>query len=286
MDLRETMLLALVLISIGALAYAGLQTTRRQRHLLRVDAQMFHVTHRGARENIRPFPPRFRLLPAVFVLLSTGFVYQFTSLPLAYVIALGLMIGVLSYQAESLLADRRLHTIESQLGDAIDLMVGALHAGVSLPRSLEVAFRETPQPLHGYLQETIGRIRLGDDPPTAVNDLARRVPLETFQLFSLTVSAQWWAGGSMARTLSTVGRTIRDRIELTRRIRAQGTEAKASVMAILAVTYAITLIVWQANPDPVESFLSSALGSNLAAGAICLQAIGIVWISKMSNLRF
>ena len=90
----------------------------------------------------------------------------------------------------------------------------------------------------------------------------------------------------MARTLSTVGRTIRDRIELTRRIRGQGTEAKVSVMAILAVTYALTLIVWQANPDQVESFLSSAIGSNLAAAAVCLQALGIVWISKMSNLRF
>ena len=284
--MRETILFALVFVSVGALAYAGLQTTRRRQHLERVDAQMFHVTNQGARPHIRPFPPRFRLLPAVVVLLLTGSVYQFTSLPFAYVIASGLMTGVMIYQAESLLAHRRLHTIESQLGDAIDLMVGALQAGVSLPRSLEVAFRETPQPLHGYLQETIGRIRLGDDPPTAVNDLARRVPLETFQLFSLTVSAQWWAGGSMARTLSTVGRTIRDRIELTRRIQAQGTEAKASVMAILAVTYALTLIVWQANPDQVESFLSSTMGSNLAAAAICLQALGIAWISKMSNLRF
>ena len=284
--MRETVLLALVLISVGGVAYAGLQATRRRQHLERVDAQMVHDTPGGARPQIRPFPPRFHLLPAVVVLLLTGSVYQFTNLPLAYVIASGLMVGVLGYQAESLVAHRRLHTIESQLGEAIDLMVGALQAGVSLPRSLEVAFRETPQPLRGYLQETIGRIRLGDDPPTAVNDLARRVPLETFQLFSLTVSAQWWAGGSMARTLSTVGRTIRDRIELKRRIQAQGTEAKASVMAILAVTYALTLIVWQANPDPVESFLSSTVGSNLAAAAICLQAFGIAWISKMSNLRF
>ena len=286
MDWREAIFITLLLVTIGALAYTGFQVRSRRQSLQRVDEQMDQVAHRVVKQNIRPFPTRFRLLPAVFAILLTGSVYQFTSLPLAYGLAFGLMVGVLGYQAESLLAHRRLHTIESQLGDAIDLMVGALQAGASLPRSLEVAFRETTQPLHSYLQETIGRIRLGDDPPTAVNDLARRVPLETFQLFSLTLSAQWWAGGSMARTLSTVGRTIRDRIELTRRIQAQGAEAKASLMAVLAVTYAIAIIAWRANPDPVESFLSSPLGSNLAAGAICLQAFGILWISKMSNLRF
>ena len=47
-----------------------------------------------------------------------------------------------------------------------------------------------------------------------------RVPLETFRLFAAALTVHQEVGGSLAPTLATVGRIIRDRIELTRRIRS------------------------------------------------------------------
>jgi len=187
---------------------------------------------------------------------------------------------------ESLLAVRRLTRIEGQLSDAIDLMVGALQAGLSLPKALEVSLKESKVPLRRYLREVVTRVQLGEDPAIAIRDLGLYIPLETFQLFSLTLSAQWWTGGSLAYTLSTVGRTIRDRIELSRRIRTQGAEAKVSVIGILAISYLLAVIMWRANPDPIEQFLASTVGSNLAAGAIGLQAVGMIWIARMSQIKF
>jgi tight adherence protein B len=90
----------------------------------------------------------------------------------------------------------------------------------------------------------------------------------------------------MAQTLGAIGRTIRDRIELSRRVQAQAVEVHASVVGIMAISYAVTFIMWRANPDSLREFLSSTIGAFFAASAIVLQAVGIFWISKMSRVRF
>ena len=112
-------------------------------------------------------------------------------------------------------------------------MVGSLRAGASLLSAFESALRGVRSPLRPYFQEVAGRIRLGDDPRAAVSELPAHVPLETFRLFATSLSVHWEVGGSLATTLGTVGRTVRDRIELSRRVRAQGVEAHASVAVVL-----------------------------------------------------
>lgn len=232
------------------------------------------------------FPPRYRIVPVCLgVGVSVG-LYYFVGLSLPFAGAAGLMVGVLGFLLESIMAGKRLSRIETQLADSIDLMVGALQAGLSLPKALDTARQESAAPLRPYLDNLVRKIRLGENPAAAVRELGERVPLETFQLFSLTLSAQWWTGGSLAPTLSVVGRTIRDRIELSRRIRTQAVEAKASVIGVLAISYVLTFIMWRANPRPLENFFNSDIGSLLAGAAIGLQALGIVWINRISQVKF
>ena len=80
-------------------------------------------------------------------------------------------------------------------------MVGALGAGASVADAMENAMREPASPLRPQLEEVIGRIRLGDDPPAAYRGLAQRVPLETFLLFCSALAVQSETGGSLAPTL-------------------------------------------------------------------------------------
>ncbi|GJL70677.1 MAG: pilus assembly protein TadB [Nitrospirales bacterium] len=232
------------------------------------------------------FPPRYQIIPACLgVGVSVGLFY-FAEFSAPFAGAAGLMVGVLGFLLESIIAGKRLARIETQLADSIDLLMGALQAGLSLPKALDTARQESAAPLRPYLDNLVRKIRLGENPASAVRELGERVPLETFQLFSLTLSAQWWTGGSLAPTLSVVGRTIRDRIELSRRIRTQAVEAKASVIGVLVISYVLTFIMWRANPRPLENFFNSDIGSLLAGAAIGLQALGIVWINRISQVKF
>lgn len=232
------------------------------------------------------YPPRHRLIPALVGIFAGLGLWYGADLPLPVAGATGVLVGVVGYLVESIVAGKRLTRIETQLAEAIDLMVGALQAGLSLSRALETARQESALPLRKYLDNLVRKIRLGEDPASAVRELGEAISLETFQLFSLTLSAQWWTGGSLASTLAAVGRTIRDRIELSRRIRTQGVEAKASIIGVLAISYALTLIMWRANPEPIENFFVSDIGATLAGAAMGLQAVGILWINRISQVKF
>ncbi len=114
----------------------------------------------------------------------------------------------------------------------------------------------------------------------------QRVPLETFLLFSSALSVQSETGGSLAPTLASVGRTIRDRIEIARRIRSNSAQSEVSTLAVLLLTYFIALVVWRTNPEQMGQFLATSVGQWAVAGTILMQAAGLVWMSFISRLRF
>ena len=98
------------------------------------------------------------------------------------------------------------------------------------------------------LEEVLGRLRYGDNPIAVFRGLARRVPLDNFRLFATSLAVHWEVGGSLGPTLSTVGRTIRDRIEIARRIRSMTTQSRVSTIAVLATTYFLAVLMWRNDP--------------------------------------
>ena len=232
------------------------------------------------------FPRRYRYLAPVVAVATAAVLWAVTSLPLEVDVSIGLLFGVLASLLEAHNAEQQEALIEAQLAGAIDLMVSSIRAGAGLLAAFESTLQEAEHPLRPYFQDVAGRIRLGDDPRSAVGDLQTRVPLETFQLFATSLAIHWEVGGSLATTLSTVGRTIRDRIELSRRVRAQGVESHASVAVILAITYILAFLMWRTNPDRLEAFVRTGIGTMLVAFAIGLQAVGLVWMSRLSRSKF
>ena len=234
----------------------------------------------------RSFLVRHRFWPWMLGLLIAALMHIAFGWALPYVIAVGLIVSLLGGQLESYLASRRTAKIESQLADAIDLMVAALGAGAGITDALDNAMSESRGPLRPQLEEVVGRIHFGESPRTVYHGLTQRVPLETFLLFSSALSVQAETGGSLAPTLASVGRTIRDRIEIARRIRSNSAQSEVSTLAVLLLTYFIALVVWRTNPEQMGEFLATSLGQWAVAGTILMQAAGLVWMSFISRLRF
>lgn len=235
---------------------------------------------------IRSVLPRFYLMPWMTAVVLSAGIYWMLGFPLVICITIGLMAGLLGSQFEAYLHERRTAKYQVQLADAIDLMVGALGAGAGAMASLAAAVDESPNPLKTLLSEAIARIRMGDDPGTVFSGLSQSVPDETFLLFSSTMAVHWEVGGSLAPTLSMLGRTIRDRIEMSRRIRSNIIQSQASTVLIVVITYFIALLMWNHDPASVRSFVQSTVGLWLIAITMILQAVGVVWMSIMSKMKF
>lgn len=235
---------------------------------------------------IRVFPPRYRYAPLLAGGAVAGGLWLIVGMPIQVAVAAGVLLGVLARVVEEQVAESRSAVIEAQLAEAIDLLVGSLRAGASLLSAFDSALQESAPPLRPYLQEVAGRIRLGDDPRAAVGDLPVQVPLETFRLFATSLAIHWEVGGSLATTLTTVGRTVRDRIELGRRVRAQAVEANASVAVVLLLAYILGFLMWRTNPERLTQFVQTSLGTGMVAGVMVLQAVGIVWMTHLSKPDF
>jgi len=238
------------------------------------------------KRRIRSSPPPYPFVPPAIGVVTAFAFWLVIGLPLEISIAFGVLAGVLAYLIEEYRGEQQAAAIEAQLAAAIYLMVGSLRAGASLLAAFDSALEEVGPPLRPYFQEVAGRIRLGDDPRSAVSDLQVHVPLETFRLFATSLSIHWEVGGSLATTLSTVGQTVRDRIELSRHVRAQGVESHASVAVVLGIAYVLAFLMWRTNPARLEAFVRTGIGTAIVASVIMLQAIGLVWMARLNRSTF
>lgn len=229
---------------------------------------------------------RYRWLPWLSAAVVGGLLSVPIGLPVGYAVAAGVVWGLIGWQIEEMLHVRTVRRFEEQLADAVDLMVAAVKAGASLQGALESASSNAGRPLRPQFEEVVGRIRFGDDPVEALTDMEERVPLETVRLFAVTLAVNWQVGGRLAQTLANVGRTIRDRIELGRRMHAMTTQARVSVFSVMGVTYFIAALIWRNDPSRMQAFLASMIGQSAVIAAVVLQGIGIAWISRLSRVRF
>ncbi len=251
-----------------------------------VEGSALSSSQEAATRGIRRLSRNWIWLPWVIGLAVALTAWLIFGSPIQYVVAIGAVVSLLLSQLEGFLHTRHIAKLERQLADAIDIMVGAVSAGAAVGPAMDAATIETERPLKPYLEELSGRIRLGEEPVNVFRSLADRVPLETFLLFSSSLAVHYEVGGRLAPTLATVGRTIRDRIEITRRIESNIAQSQFSTFAILGLIYLIAVIVWRNGPEPMEEFVTSTVGSWFVAGSIIAQAVGIVWMNLISKPRF
>jgi Flp pilus assembly protein TadB len=203
-----------------------------------------------------------------------------------FAVAFGFLFGISTLLVLSFFSGMRSVKLQTQLADAIDLMVGSLQAGAGLMDAILSAQQESRNPLRRRLDNLLVRIRIGENPGDVCRALGNAAEQESFRLFYSTLSVQWQSGGSVAPVLSDVGRFVRDHLETLRRVRGQMAEVRLSVLGVLALTYLLGLVIWRAHPERLEGFLSLELGQGLAAFALGLQALGVFWIYRLSKIRY
>lgn len=265
---------------------AFLHSHRRMVALRRVEEH--GVVPADAAETGGPSPPllrRHRWIPLVVGAASILLLFVLAAWPLWLAIAFGFVFGSVAWIAEDFWALRRELLVEEQLADTIDMVVSALRAGTSLVDALGIAAEEARRPLRIALDESVRRLRLGDNPDAVFTDLGVRVGTETAQVLAFCLTVHWKVGGSLAPALATVSTSARHRIEFARRVRSQATEGRVSLIGMLAITYLLTLLLWRAYPERFEGFFSSEIGIGLTATVVFLQGIGLMWTTAMTRIK-
>lgn len=167
--------------------------------------------------------------------------------PLALLLAL-VLCGALPLLTLQFRRARRRAELSRQLPDAIDLMVQSLRAGHPINPAFNAIAREMPDPIAGELGLVADAISYGDDLATAIDEMARRIGLEDYNYLAVAITIQHSTGGNLATVLESLGRVIRDRFAMERKIRALSAEGRITAIVVSSVPVLLSAFLHLSTP--------------------------------------
>ena len=279
----ETGFAAMLFLAAAAALGVGLRYSLRDRALRRLEAVLAPPPRVTARRH--PLVRRHRLAALLLGAAAGAAAARAAPVPPVYALPAGFVAAILGLLIEDLGAQRRLFRLQQQLADAVDLLMGSLQAGAGIGTALASTAAVTPRPLRSLLEEMSRRMRLGEPSAAIFREPTSRVSLPSFRLFALCLGAQWEAGGSLATSLAAVGRSLRDRIAVERRVRSQAGAVVASALGVAAITYGIGVAVALWDPERAMGFFASHVGVRITVFALILQGVGLLWMWQLARIR-
>ena len=186
----------------------------------------------------------------------------------------------------SLARSRRLKKLEEQLPEAVDVMVRSLRAGHPIPVAVNMVGREMSDPAGSEFAMVADEMTYGLDLTTALGNLRERTGQMDVALLVVAVSIQSKTGGNLAELLSKLGKMIRERSRMRRKIKALSAEGRFSSIALIIVPIVVYLIVNTLAPTFYGDVKDDPIFMPSVYFGLGLWVVGIFVIRRMVNFKF
>ena len=187
-------------------------------------------------------------------------------------------------QVLSFLRRKRLDALEQQLPDALLTLAGGMKAGVSLTQAIQQLSAESRPPVSQEFDMVLREQRLGVSLDDALDNLGRRVPLQSI---TLTVSAMRIAsetGGQLAETLERASQTLRTKLAMEGKIRALTSQGKLQAIVVGALPLFLLLVLNKMEPEAMNLMFTTPMGYATLAVIALLEIFGVLIIRKIVDI--
>jgi len=182
-------------------------------------------------------------------------------------------------------AKKRMDLFEEQLPDAVELMVRSLRVGHPFASSVNIVAQEMPDPLGTEFGILVDEANFGSDISVSLRKMTERVDVQDLRFLAVAVSIQAQSGGNLAEVLDGLGKVIRSRFKLFRRVNAITAEAKWSgwflsffpIMALVAIN-----VLQPGYYDGVEN---TPVFLPLAIVVFVFLVVNIIFMQMMVNFK-
>jgi tight adherence protein B len=199
---------------------------------------------------------------------------------------LGLLTGtVLPWAYLHFKRTRRLAAFNSQLGETLQLISGALSAGLSLPQALDTIMREGTEPIAGEFRRVLVEARLGVEIEDALDGVADRMNSKDFQWVVMAIRIQREVGGNLSELLLNVSTTLREREFLRRQVRSLSAEGRLSALILCALPPLFMVYLMLTQDGYLTPMFSSLIGWMMVVVSVVLMAVGVFWMSRVVKVE-
>ncbi|MCC6071524.1 type II secretion system F family protein [Massilia sp. GCM10020059] len=205
--------------------------------------------------------------------------------PMLIQLVVAALVALLPLQLVARARSKRIHRIEVQLPDALDLMSRALRAGHAFPTALKMVGDEMKDPLAGEFAIAFDEVNFGVSMPDALMNLANRVPSTDLRYFVIAVLIQRDTGGNLSELLDSIGTIIRDRIKLLGQIRVLSAEGKMSAWVLSLLPFGAAAMIQLTNPKFLEVLYTDPAGQKMIMVALFMMFMGVLAMRKIIKIR-
>jgi tight adherence protein B len=184
------------------------------------------------------------------------------------------------------LKKRREQKFIEELPNAIDVIVRGVKAGLPLGDCIRIIASETQEPVKSEFRSIAESTAIGMPLPEACAKLYDRIPLAEANFFSIVITIQQKAGGSLAEALANLSRVLRDRRKMRAKITAMSMEAKASAAIIAALPIAVMFLVYLTSPGYIQLLWTEPMGRMMLAASAFWMTVGTFVMRRMINFDF
>ncbi len=179
---------------------------------------------------------------------------------------------------------RRLR-FEDQLPEALDFIARALRAGHGLSVAMGMVGEELPDPVGAEFKTTFEHINLGMTFDDAMGELADRIHSNDLNFLVIALTIQRKTGGNLTELLSTLARTVRERIKLKGKIRVLASEGKLSGLMIGSLPFILGIILSLINPLYMATLWTTETGRTLVLAGLVMMCLGGLWMWKIVQIK-
>lgn len=180
---------------------------------------------------------------------------------------------------------QRQRRFEKQLPDALDNMKSSVQAGLALPQAFQVLVQESPDPTCQEFRIVCKEMALGVTQTDALFHMLDRMPLDDLRIAVNAINITTEQGGDLPGMLKTTAMVIRDRLELSGKLRAITSQGKMQGMIVASIPFGLMWVVGLIDPEYMTPMLTTVPGWVMLGLIGVLDLIGFLWIRKIVNIE-
>jgi len=181
--------------------------------------------------------------------------------------------------------NKRMHQIEAQLPDAMDLISRALRAGHAFPSALAMVGSEAPDPIASEFRITSDEISFGVSVDNALNNMASRIPSPDMSYFVMAVIIQRETGGNLGELLGNLAELVRERFKLFAKVRVLAAEGKLSAYILTGLPFCVAAVINVMNPEYLSVLFTDPAGISVVYGALVMMVVGIFIMWRIVDIK-
>lgn len=180
---------------------------------------------------------------------------------------------------------RRRKAFNEGLPDTLQLISGALTAGLSLAQAVDTVVREGQEPIRSEFKRVLVETRLGVELESALEGVAERFESKDFEWVVMAIRIQRQVGGNLAELLDTVAATMRERAYVKRQVAALAAEGKLSAIVLGGLPPLFLVYLLLTNYDYVSILFTDIRGIVMIVGATLWLGVGVFWMSRLVKVE-